>query len=210
MTWLELWAIKKCHILGIRALQSWNKITAKLTPLLTLYAQSDSYETFHYTHRWPLLLCSFLTILQGKDIPECYETARRRIDIKKKRKLKVILTTPQLYRPTVKWSIICQQSAFGNISCGSTAHQQKNSQLQIRENKPQYNLIFKGLCEKKKKMHEVNFNSILACAFIIVFKSHLSWKDSTPSKKTREEKKSTQYFKRLSHFFMDYIAFRLD
>lgn len=66
-------------MLGIRALQAWNKITAKLTPLLTLYAQSVSYEAFHYIHRRPLLQCSFLTILWGKDIPECYEIAGRRI-----------------------------------------------------------------------------------------------------------------------------------
>lgn len=65
--------------------------------------------------------------------------------IYKKRQLKAILTAPQLCGPVVKWSIICQQSAFGNISSGSTAHPQKYPQLQIRENNMQYNAIFKGL-----------------------------------------------------------------
>lgn len=179
MTWLELGAIKKSHILGIRALQAWNKITAKLTPPLTLYVQSDSYETFHYIHRWPLLLCSFLTILWGKDIPECYEIASRRI--LKKRKLKVKLTAPQLCGPVVKWSIICQQSAFRNTSSGSAA---KNPQLQMRENNTQYNIIFKGLWEK---LYGMIVNSRLACVFIPGFKSQFSWKSSA---RERERERS--------------------
>lgn len=65
--------------------------------------------------------------------------------IYKKRKLKVTLTALQLCGPVVKWSITCQQSAFGNISSGSTAHPQKYLQLQISENKMQFNVVFKGL-----------------------------------------------------------------
>lgn len=76
----------------------------------------------------------------------------------------------------------------------------------MKENNTQYNIIFKGLWEK---LHGMIVNTGLACVFIPGFKSQFSWKGSASTKQERK-RESTQYFKRLSYFFMDDVVFRLD